>query len=576
MSQSEAPTIIVGAGFAGLFTALHLRQNHYSAPIVLVDRNDRFCFKPLLYEYFSGEMHPEQVMPQYSHLLQGSDIFFIQDSVESIDLDEQQVHFKSGYYRHYENLVLALGAVPAFFAEGAADHALTFQSKLDADRLKQQLCDRFEQATQTQDAEARRSLLTVAIVGGGPAGVELALTLGDLLPRWYNGDDKELRIVLLNRGEILEGDVNNLLRDTARKSMEQRPVAIELLLGASVSAIRADRVEYVRHNEPGELLAGTIVWTCGTQVNPLIQALPIVPQHRARRGHLHVTPTLQLVDYPNVFAAGDCAVVVSDADDAKPLPATAQVAYQQGAAIANVLKLQRQGLDATPAKVTLRGTLMKLGFGIAVANLFDRYEVSGKLGQTIRQLTYLELLPTPLHNFKTTGDWLKDEIFNHHTADHHELEYTAGYEPEELETLAAAVMVSGTAVSMAEMGVVSTLLETAVLGKELAGAPEKYPNNRVIQALFSHHAKRKKATQQLKKIELNPKNAISIAVEQIKAAIAILSEKATPDEIREYKEFIYACCDQVANAAGDGLLGRGQRVSPEETQALEMLKGALG
>ena len=57
-------TVILGGGFAGLFTALHLSHQHYPRSIILIEQNDRFCFKPLLYEYFSGEMEPDQVVPR--------------------------------------------------------------------------------------------------------------------------------------------------------------------------------------------------------------------------------------------------------------------------------------------------------------------------------------------------------------------------------------------------------------------------------------------------------------------------------------------------------------------------------
>jgi NADH dehydrogenase len=581
MNSSESPVVILGAGFVGLFTALHLERQKNIAPtlpVILVDRGSHFCFKPLLYEYFTGEMESDQLIPAYQELLADSEIKFVQDTIESIDLDNSQVHLANSGVQPYKYLVLALGCVPAFFAEGAKENALTFQSRADADRLKQHLMDCMEKAIKTEDPEERRKLLTVAVVGGGPAGVELSLTLGDVLPQWYEaikGHKDDIRIVLLNRGDILQGDVNSLLRDTARKSMEERVVPVELLLGASVTAVPPNAIEFTRDDKPERLEAGTVMWMCGTQVHPLIKALSVPAERRTKRGQLLVNPTLQLLDYPNVFAAGDCAAVLQPDTEAKPLPPTAQVAYQQGAAIANALKTVAQGLEPKPGKVTLRGTLMKLGYGTGVANLFDRYEISGKLGQMIRQLTYIELLPVPGRNLRETGDWLRDAVFLHHAADHHVIGYTAGYEPHELATLARAVMTSGTAVSLAEIGTVSTFLETAALGKELAGAPGKYPNNRVIQALFGHHSRRKEATQKLKDITVTAENALDVAIDQINAAVAVLNKRATPDEIQEFKEFVYSCCDSVAKAAGSGLLGGGPKVSAEESIALEKLKTAL-
>ena len=77
MNPQNSPTIIIGAGFAGLFTALHLTNQGYSHPITLIDCTDRFCFKPLLYDYMSEEMESYQIHPLYVELLHGRDISFV-------------------------------------------------------------------------------------------------------------------------------------------------------------------------------------------------------------------------------------------------------------------------------------------------------------------------------------------------------------------------------------------------------------------------------------------------------------------------------------------------------------------
>jgi NADH dehydrogenase len=115
---------------------------------------------------------------------------------------------------------------------------------------------------------------------------------------------------------------------------------------------------------------------------------------------------MQLPEFPEVFVGGDCAALE------QPLPATAQVAYQQGAMIAHNLSAIAQGRPPKPVKVALRGTLMKLGLGEGVANLFDRIPITGHAGHLIRQGTYLELLPVYVHNFKATVGWLTDELFH--------------------------------------------------------------------------------------------------------------------------------------------------------------------
>ena len=115
---------------------------------------------------------------------------------------------------------------------------------------------------------------------------------------------------------------------------------------------------------------------------------------------------MQLPEYPEVFAGGDCAL-----NNNESLPLTAQVAYQEGIAIAKNLLAIAEGKQPTETDVTLRGTLLKLGLGESMANLFDRYEIKGKAGHLIREATYLTLLPNPVHNFKATTNWLIDEIF---------------------------------------------------------------------------------------------------------------------------------------------------------------------
>jgi NADH dehydrogenase len=414
MNNPIYQTVIVGGGFTGLFTALHLAHDHYPRSVILIDKEERFCFKPLLYEYCSGEMEADQVVPRFEELLDGSGVIFVQDAVQSIDLHQREVKLTSGTTYNYSNLVLGLGSVTGYFGvEGARENALPLRTEEDAIAIDRKLRDCLQRATQTEDPEQRRRLLTVTVIGAGPSGVEMAGTLADLLPHWYEalgGNPQEIRVVLLNHGkEILSGDINSSLREIAEQELKQRAVPVEFIFGAEATAIRPDAVEYKRDEQSETLPASTIIWTTGTNTHPLIKNLAVSDEHRDKHGRLQVTPTMQLPDFPEVFAGGDCAGVQGTS-----LPPTAQVAYQQGAAIAHNLKALALGHELKPAEVNLRGTLLKLGIDDGVANIFDRFQVAGNTGHLIRQATYLELLPTPIHDFKVTGEWLTDEIFHQH------------------------------------------------------------------------------------------------------------------------------------------------------------------
>lgn len=155
------------------------------------------------------------------------------------------------------------------------------------------------------------------------------------------------------------------------------------------------------------------------------------------------------------------------------------------------------------------------------------------------------------------------------------------YTPEELATLAAAVMLTGIAVSVVDAGIVSTAVEANAMAQEVAGAAQKYPHNSLIQALFSAEAvKKAKETGTLKIVispeEVLPSTAVETAIARIHNALTLLQGRAGAAEIAEYKEFIYACAERVANAAGSGLFGIGSpKVSDKEAAALTKIKAAL-
>ncbi|WP_373542228.1 hypothetical protein [Chamaesiphon sp.] len=154
------------------------------------------------------------------------------------------------------------------------------------------------------------------------------------------------------------------------------------------------------------------------------------------------------------------------------------------------------------------------------------------------------------------------------------------YTPEELNTIAQAPMSIGMAVALADMGIVSTAIEAVTLSKELAGAAKKYPNNSIVQATFSEavltSGKIHRSKPDVTAADIESGAVITKSISAVDRAIATIGTKATPQEITEFKQFIYACAEAVASAAGSGLFGSGDpKVSPAEASALAQIKAAL-
>lgn len=153
------------------------------------------------------------------------------------------------------------------------------------------------------------------------------------------------------------------------------------------------------------------------------------------------------------------------------------------------------------------------------------------------------------------------------------------FTPEELKTLADAPIFAGLAVSMVDLGIISTVPEAAALSREVVGAAKKYPNNGIIQTVFSEAAL-KSGSIKFEKPDIQPEDVesgalVEQAITTINAALNLLNTKATSEEITEYKGFIYTCAEAVANAAGSGLFGTGTKVSEKEAVALTRFKSVL-
>jgi NADH dehydrogenase len=387
MTEQPARICILGGGFGGLYTALRLSQLPWEKPqrpeIILVDRNDRFLFSPLLYELLTGELQTWEIAPPYEELLVNTGVRFTQAAVAGIDIDERRVQLQDGPEFAYDRLVLALGGeTPLDSVPGAAEYALPFRTIADAYRLEERL-----RILEESDADKIR----IAIVGGGYCGVELACKLAERL-----GERGRLRLIELS--DLILRTSTDFNRDAAHKALDDRNVWIDLETG--VESIEPDTISLLYKGQVDTIPVDLVLWTVGTQVAPVVRSLPL---KQSQRGQLTTTPTLQLVDHPEIFALGDLA----DCRDAvgQQVPSTAQVAFQQADYAGWNIWASLTGRPLLPFRYQHLGEMMTLGTNNATFTGVG-VKLDGPLAYIARRLAYLNRMPTLDHKLKVGFNWI--------------------------------------------------------------------------------------------------------------------------------------------------------------------------
>jgi len=391
MAQNPARICILGGGFGGLYTALRLSQmpwNQGEKPeIVLVDQRDRFLFLPLLYELVSGELQTWEVAPPFAELLENTGIRFVQAKVAGIDIENRTVALEEQPALTYDRLVLALGGeTPMAMAPGVEEHAIPFRSVEDAYRLQEQL-------RMLEDSD--RDRIRIAIAGAGYSGVELACKLAERL-----GDRGRIRLVELSDQILRTSPEFN--REAARKALEKLGVWIDL--ETRITEVTADSISLDYRGTVDTIPADLVLWTVGTKVPEVLNTLPL-PQNA--RGQLLVTPTLQVKDYPDIFALGDSA----ECQDAtgQQVPNTAQAAFQEADYTGWNLWASFSDRPLLPFRYQHLGEMISLGMDNAtLAGL--GVKLDGPLAYVARRLAYLYRMPTFDHQVKVGLNWISKPL----------------------------------------------------------------------------------------------------------------------------------------------------------------------
>ena len=116
MKSIQKPIVIVGAGFAGMTLALNLKKLLPSLPILVIDEETKFIFKPLMYEVLSKEVQMWEVAPELSNIFSAAGITFLRNYLKRINFNEKILEFSEDLKISYEYLVICTGSVSNSFS----------------------------------------------------------------------------------------------------------------------------------------------------------------------------------------------------------------------------------------------------------------------------------------------------------------------------------------------------------------------------------------------------------------------------------------------------------------------------
>ena len=407
MSQSRV--VVIGGGFAGLYTALELEKllkRRDDVAVTLLSSENLFLFTPMLPEAAASSIGTRHIVSPLRKLLRRThtaEVF-----VDRIDLVSRVVlarHSVTGAVREfpYDRLVLALGGVTNYFnIPGAQEYSSPFKTLGDAIYVRNHVIDKLEEAV--VEPERASELLTFAIIGGGLTGVEVSGALNDFVreaAEFYPEIDRnQIRIILVEAGPRLMPEMDEELAAFAEKVLGERGVEVR----TNTSVVRAEKRRF--ELSTGERVStATLIWAAGVAPSPLVASLGV----RTERGRIRVNEYLEIEDLPNVWALGDCAHIPNP-KTGKPHPPTAQHAVREGkCAGRNVAASLGIGTKQAFAYRTM-GQMAIVGERTGVADVMG-LRFQGFIAWFLWRTYYLNRIPQLEKRLRVMLDWTLDLFF---------------------------------------------------------------------------------------------------------------------------------------------------------------------
>jgi NADH dehydrogenase len=407
MSEQEGKLqriLILGGGFGGVYTAMHLERlqaGSRNVEITLVSRDNYYLMTPLLFEAGSGVLEPRHAVNPIRPLLDKTR--FVEAEVRQIDLDRRTVTVcpaNDGEIDElgYDHLVLALGGVTNTSVIPGSDQALAFKTLGDAIYLRNHVIRLFEWADVEKDPRRKQAELTFVVIGGGLVGLEL---MGELTTFVKNVAElykyvssKEIRFEMIEAGPRIAAEFDDELADYAAGVLKRRGVNIRTNM--RVKAVHPDSLEL----PDGETIEShTIVVSTGVIPSPIVTALPLA---KDKTGRVKTDATMRVEGRDNVWALGDCAAIPDPTG--KPYPTLAQHALREARQLAQNIDAILRGATPQPFVYQNKGTLAALGHFKGIARIY-KFKFHGFLAWWIWRTYYLFQMPKWSRRLRVVIDW---------------------------------------------------------------------------------------------------------------------------------------------------------------------------
>ena len=409
-TQASWPhVVIVGGGFAGL-RATH-RLIGKPVRVTLIDKRNFNLFQPLLYQVATGLVGQADVASPLRQMVgQATNVQVLLGEVDEIDVNAREIVFNERRYA-YDHLILATGSGSSYFGhEEWRPLAPPMKILEHANEIRRRVLLALEEAEQTPDPARRRLLQSVAVIGGGPTGCELAGSLIDLMRHAIERDFKQLnasdcRVRLIDPGDRVLRAMHPSLSEAAGGYLQRN--GVELVLGGRVQQISDTEVVLTlkASGEEQRIEAATVCWTAGVRASHLGKVLAASSGCEVDKGgRVIVEPDFSVPGHPEVRVIGDLCSY-SHTSDGKPLPGMAGPAVQMGAWVAGDILAALAGTPRQPFRFTDFGSMAVVGPLYAVADLRG-IRLSGLIGWLVWGLAHLAFMPDMENRLSLLLKWL--------------------------------------------------------------------------------------------------------------------------------------------------------------------------